>query len=100
MVKGYFYAGCNRLELQAFQKWRTLACYMLCEQKDDILYFLISWRTIVDVFNRLRSMDILLIDDDEWIRDSLSLFFENEGCHLKTLENAEEALIVIERKPA
>ena len=37
-------------------------------------------------------MKLLLIDDDEWIRDSLSLFFEGEGCHLLALETAEEAL--------
>lgn len=53
----------------------------------------------MDVFNKLKTHDILLIDDDEWIRDSLSIFFENEGCHLKTLENAEEALKAIEREP-
>lgn len=46
----------------------------------------------MDVFSRLRSLNILLIDDDEWIRDSLSLFFENEGCHLETLKTAEQAL--------
>jgi DNA-binding NtrC family response regulator len=37
-------------------------------------------------------MKLLLIDDDEWIRDSLSLFFEGEGCHLLAIETAEEAL--------
>ena len=35
---------------------------------------------------------ILLVDDDEWIRDSLSLYFESEGCRLLTLETAEEAI--------
>ena len=37
-------------------------------------------------------MRILLIDDDEWIRDSLSLYFEGEGCHLIALETAEEGI--------
>ena len=37
-------------------------------------------------------MKIALIDDDEWIRDSLSLFFEGEGCHLLAVETAEEAI--------
>ena len=37
-------------------------------------------------------MRILLIDDDEWIRDSLSLYFEGEGCHLLALETAEEGI--------
>jgi DNA-binding NtrC family response regulator len=40
-------------------------------------------------------MKILLIDDDEWIRDSLSVFFEAEGCHLLALETAEEGLAAL-----
>ncbi len=35
---------------------------------------------------------MLLVDDDEWIRDSLSLFFEDEGCHLAAVETAEEGM--------
>jgi len=46
----------------------------------------------MDLFNKLKSMEILLIDDDEWIRDSLSMFFESEGCHLTALETAEEGI--------
>lgn len=34
----------------------------------------------------------MLIDDDEWIRNSLSLFFETEGCYLLALETAEEGM--------
>lgn len=37
-------------------------------------------------------MKILIIDDDEWIRDSLRIFFETEGCHVVVLETAEEGL--------
>jgi DNA-binding NtrC family response regulator len=47
----------------------------------------------MDVFTNLRNMKILLIDDDEWIRDSLRIFFEAEGCHLIAFETAEEGLI-------
>ena len=50
------------------------------------------------LFRKLREMRILLIDDDEWIRDSLSLFFESEGCHLIALETAEEGLEEINRQ--
>jgi len=50
----------------------------------------------MNIFTTLRNLNILLIDDDEWIRDSLSMFFENEGCHLNTLEDAEKALEIIE----
>ncbi len=46
----------------------------------------------MDVFDRIKNMKILLVDDDEWIRDSLSLFFEAEGCNLLTFETAEEGL--------
>jgi len=46
----------------------------------------------MDVFDKLRTMKILLIDDDEWIRDSLSIFFEAEGCQLMVFETAEEGL--------
>lgn len=50
----------------------------------------------MDLFSELRKMKILLIDDDEWVRDSLTLFFESEGCHLTALETAEKGLRVIE----
>lgn len=33
----------------------------------------------MDLFGKLKEMTILLIDDDEWIRDPLTLFFEGEG---------------------
>ena len=44
------------------------------------------------LFNQLKSKKILLVDDDEWIRDSMRLFFEGEGCSLEALETAEEAI--------
>ena len=46
-------------------------------------------------FSKLRKMKVLLIDDDEWIRDSLRLFFETEGCQLIALETAEEGLVAL-----
>ena len=46
----------------------------------------------MDLFTKLKSMKILLIDDDEWIRDSLRLFFESEGCQIIALETAEEGM--------
>ena len=52
----------------------------------------------MDLFKKLRKMKVLLIDDDEWIRDSLSVYFESEGCHLKTLETAEEGLEALKRQ--
>jgi CheY-like chemotaxis protein len=53
----------------------------------------------MDLFDKLRPMKIFLVDDDKWIRDSLSLFFEGEGCHLMTYETAEEALEALEEGP-
>lgn len=43
-------------------------------------------------FDKLKKMKMLLIDDDEWIRDSLSIYFESMGCHLNALETAEEGI--------
>jgi DNA-binding NtrC family response regulator len=52
----------------------------------------------MDLFNKLKRMEMLLIDDDEWIRDSLTLFFEGEGCHLLALETAEEGMEALKKK--
>ena len=43
-------------------------------------------------------MKILLIDDDEWIRDSLTLFFGGEGCRLVAFETAEEGMDALKKK--
>jgi DNA-binding NtrC family response regulator len=52
----------------------------------------------MDLFGKLKEMTILLIDDDEWIRNSLSLFFTGEGCRLLALETAEEAVEAIKQR--
>ena len=52
----------------------------------------------MNVFSKLQQMNILLIDDDEWIRDSMRLFFESEGCHLLALETAEEGIATLEKQ--
>ena len=52
----------------------------------------------MNLFNELKKMKILLIDDDEWIRDSLALFLEAEGCHLMALETAEEGLEALQEQ--
>ena len=43
-------------------------------------------------------MKILLVDDDEWIRDSLCLLFEAESCDLLALETAEEGLKALNKQ--
>jgi len=51
----------------------------------------------MNLFRHIREMNILLIDDDEWIRNSMSIYFEFEGCRLRTFETAEEGLEELER---
>ena len=51
---------------------------------------------MMNIFSTLQNMKILLVDDDEWIRDSLCLLFEAEGCNLLALETAEEGLKALE----
>jgi len=51
----------------------------------------------VDLYRNLRQKKILLVDDDEWIRHSLTLLFESEGCRLEALEDAEAAMAVLSR---
>ncbi len=48
------------------------------------------------MLSEIRGMKILLVDDDEWIRDSLRIFFEAEGCHVLAVETAEEGLSAID----
>jgi DNA-binding NtrC family response regulator len=45
----------------------------------------------MNVFSKLKDKKILLIDDDEWIRDAMRIFFETENCKITALETAEEA---------
>ena len=51
----------------------------------------------MNVYSQLQAMKVLLLDDDEWIRDSMTLLFESEGCSLLALETAEEAIKAIEK---
>ena len=46
----------------------------------------------MDLFNKLKDKKILLVDDDEWIRDSLTLYFDSEGCNMMAVETAEEGM--------
>ena len=51
----------------------------------------------MDVYQKLKTMKLLLIDDDEWIRDSMQMLFESEGCQLTVLETAEEGIMALEQ---
>ena len=52
----------------------------------------------MSLYKKLRELRIMLIDDDEWIRDSLSFHFHGEGCHLDTYESAEEGITALKEK--
>jgi DNA-binding response OmpR family regulator len=44
------------------------------------------------LFHELKGKRILLIDGDESIRDSMRMFFHNEGLHIDSVETAEEGI--------
>ena len=52
----------------------------------------------MNLFKQLKKFKTLLIDDDEWIRDSMSIFFQSEGCSILTLQTAEEAISLLEKQ--
>ena len=43
-------------------------------------------------FKKLENLRTLLIDDDELVRDSLSMTFKAKGCHLLAVETGETGL--------
>ena len=46
-------------------------------------------------FRQLKNAKTLLVDDDEFIRDSLSMAFHKKGCTMRVVETAEEGLEVL-----
>ena len=51
----------------------------------------------MDPFSKIKKMKTLLIDDDELIRDSLSMVFLTKGCFLMAVESAEEGLCAMRK---
>ena len=43
----------------------------------------------------LSSMRVLLVESNEWVRDSLSLAFEKTGCAAKAVDSAEKAIVAL-----
>ena len=68
------------------------------EKSTVVTILLITERSTMDLFRKLKEMQMLLIDEDGWIRDSMSLFFEGEGCHFLAVETAEEGLKALKRQ--
>ena len=52
----------------------------------------------MDLLSKLKDKKILLVDDNEWIRDSLTLYFGTEGCHILAVETAEEGLELLKQE--
>jgi len=46
-------------------------------------------------FNELKDCKTLLVDDDEFIRDSLKIAFTTKGCPIRVAETAEDGLQAI-----
>jgi len=44
------------------------------------------------LYQDLGVRSVLLVEDDPWTRESLSLFFQVEGCRLRSAANADEAI--------
>ncbi len=52
-----------------------------------------------NLYRELGVRNILLVEDDPWTRDSLSLFFQIGGCRLTSAANAEEAIAALSAGP-
>ena len=50
-----------------------------------------------NIYKELGVENILLIEDDPWSRDSLSMFFRIVECRMQCVENAMEAIAVVSR---
>ena len=61
-----------------------------------MLPILFKGKKLMRSFEEIKDKKILLIDDDESIRDSLKMFFLGEGIHIDTAETAEEGIHVLE----
>lgn len=46
----------------------------------------------MDLFSNLSQMNIMLMDGDEWTREALSMFFESQGCPIKTVSSLEDGM--------
>jgi len=53
---------------------------------------------MMNPFSQLKKVKTLLVDDDELIRNSLSMAFTTKGCFLKTTETAEQGLKALEEE--
>jgi DNA-binding NtrC family response regulator len=52
----------------------------------------------MELFDKLKDLKTLLVDDDDLIRDSLGLAFTNHGCMLVSCETAEKGLQALQEE--
>jgi len=52
----------------------------------------------MELFDKLKKLKTLLVDDDDLIRDSLGLAFANHGCILVSCETAEKGLQTLQEE--
>ena len=52
----------------------------------------------MDLFKTIKGKKILLIEDDESVRDSMKMFFIGEGIRIDTEETAEEGIQTLEKQ--
>ena len=52
----------------------------------------------MNIFSKLKKLKTLLVDDDEFIRDSLKIAFSAKGCAIRVAETAEEGLQAIQEE--
>jgi len=64
-----------------------------------LYYFNLLRGKMMNPFSELKQFRTLLVDDDELIRDALSIAFTNKGCFLRAAETAEEGLQALEQEP-
>lgn len=46
----------------------------------------------MDLHESLQGKKVALIEDDQWIQNGLRMFFQYNGCHLESFENATLAI--------
>lgn len=52
----------------------------------------------MNTFDEIKRLKTLLVDDDDFIRDSLNIAFSNNDCYLRTVETAEEGLCALKEE--
>jgi DNA-binding NtrC family response regulator len=62
------------------------------------LYLNPDAETEMNPFNELKQVKTLLVDDDEFIRDSLKIAFATKGCPMRVAGTAEEGLQAIKEE--